>query len=54
MLICELQVKGVTYFVQNDLLSGLSAKQPKTVSGCVFALKEITRYVCFATLATSC
>ncbi|KAL0071435.1 hypothetical protein AAF712_001292 [Marasmius tenuissimus] len=29
--------------VVNDILSGLSAKQPKTVAGCVSALKEIMR-----------
>ncbi|KAF8734663.1 hypothetical protein AX14_003174 [Amanita brunnescens Koide BX004] len=29
--------------VVNDILAGLSAKQPKTVVGCLFALKEIFR-----------
>ncbi|KAJ4487992.1 microtubule associated protein [Lentinula aciculospora] len=29
--------------VVSDILPGLSAKQPKTVAGCVVALKEITR-----------
>jgi hypothetical protein len=30
---------------KNDLLRGLGAKQPKTVAGCIFALKEIVRWV---------
>jgi cytoskeleton-associated protein 5 len=29
--------------LKTDLLPGLSAKQPKTVAGCVLALKEIIR-----------
>lgn len=30
-------------FTQADLIPGLSAKQPKTVAGSVFALKEVVR-----------
>lgn len=30
--------------VQENIIPGLSAKQPKTVAGCVAALKEIIRY----------
>ncbi|KAG7092429.1 hypothetical protein E1B28_008785 [Marasmius oreades] len=37
--------------VMNDILPGLSAKQPKTVAGCVVAIKEIVRI--FGTQNTS-
>ena len=33
----------VSYVNQNNILHGLDAKQPKTVSGCVYAMKEVIR-----------
>jgi len=38
-------LSSMTLPLQNDVLIGLGAKQPKTVAGCVLALKEIIRYV---------
>ncbi|KAK0459692.1 microtubule associated protein [Desarmillaria tabescens] len=37
-------VRGCAFSLQADILPGLGAKQPKTVSGCVLALKEIVRF----------
>lgn len=37
--------------VQSDVLTGLSAKQPKTVAGCVATLKETVRSVCVSVAA---
>ncbi|GLB34986.1 putative microtubule associated protein [Lyophyllum shimeji] len=37
------EVENAGAGVVNDILPGLGAKQPKTVAGCIFALKEIVR-----------
>jgi hypothetical protein len=41
----SLNTHGLTdiSFTQADIIPGLSAKQPKTVAGSVFALKEVVR-----------
>ena len=37
-------VAQIYLWIQEGILPGLSAKQPKTVAGCVAALKEVIRY----------
>jgi len=40
-----MMLSSISLPLQNDVLIGLGAKQPKTVAGCVLVLKEITRCV---------